>query len=293
MISLEQLLDGLEVAVEPLATHAIRRDGSIDCGQMDGPAIHYALRGSGRLEIADGETVGVSARTVIVVPPGHHARIVTQDGGRRSDVRVACVGIRATYRGSIGLFDHLHEPLVEHVAADDPVRQSFEELLDEVDARRPGCRAMSEALLRRCLIWLLRRFFGRGRCGLGWLAPLEDARLGRAVTAMHERPQHSFTLPELAEVAGMSRSVFAARFSDTLGQSPIEFLKALRLARAAQLLARTDLPVKGVAARSGYSSRSSFTRAFVARHGIAPAAFRATGRGPLPEVRRSLGQMAS
>ncbi len=291
MISLEQLLDGLEVAVEPLATHAIRRDGSIDCGQMDGPAIHYALRGSGRLEIADGETVGVSARTVIVVPPGRRARIVTQDG-RRSDVRGACVGIRATYRGSVGLFDHLHEPLVEHVAADDPVRQSFEELLDEVDARRPGCRAMSEALLRRCLIWLLRRFFGRGRC-VGWLAPLEDARLGRAVAAMHERPQHSFTLPELAEVAGMSRSVFAARFSDSLGQSPIEFLKALRLARAAQLLARTDLPVKGVAARSGYSSRSSFTRAFVARHGIAPAAFRATGRGPVPDVRGPLGQMAS
>jgi AraC-like DNA-binding protein len=292
MISLEQLLDGLEVAVEPLATHAIRRDGSIDCGQMDGPAIHYALRGSGRLEMADGATVGVSARTVIVVPPGGRARIVTQDGARRSDVRVACFGIRATYRGSIGLFDHLHEPLVEHVAADDPVRQSFEELLDEVDARRPGCRAMTEALLRRCLIWLLRRFFGRG-CELGWLAPLEDARLGRAVAAMHERPQHSFTLPELAEVAGMSRSVFAARFSDTLGQSPIEFLKALRLARAAQLLTRTDLPVKGVAARSGYSSRSSFTRAFVARHGIAPAAFRATGRGPLPDVRGPLGQMAS
>src|SRR5437868_14837896 len=83
MISLEELLDGLDVAVEPLATHAIRRDGSIDCGQMDGPAIHYALRGSGRLEIAAGETVGVSARTVIAVPPGHRARSVTPEAGRR------------------------------------------------------------------------------------------------------------------------------------------------------------------------------------------------------------------
>jgi len=290
MITLEQLLDGLDVAVEPLAIHAIRHDGSVDCAQLGGPVIHYALRGAGRLEIADGETVGVSPRTVIVVPPGRRARIVTPIGPRRTsaDVVVACVGIRATYQGSIGLFDHLHEPLVEQVAADDPVRRSFEELLDEVDAHRPGCRAMAEALLRRCLIWLLRRFFEGDRCRLTWLAPLEDTRLGRALAAMHDRPQHSFTLPELAEVAGMSRSVFAARFSDTLGQSPIEFLKALRLARAAQLLTRTDLPVKGVAARSGYSSRSSFTRAFVARHGIAPAAFRTAGRGmviaPLPRA---------
>jgi len=280
MISLEQLLDGLDVAVEPMAIRAICLDGSLELGQIDGPAIHYALRGSGRLEIADGEIVGVSARTVIVAPPGRGARLVTDNGARRTDVVVACVGIRATYQGSIGLFDHLHESLVEQVAANDPVRRSFEELLDEVDAQRPGYRAMSDALLRRCLIWLLRRFFERGPCGLSWLAPLEDTRLGRALAAMHEQPQHSFTLPELAEVAGMSRSVFAARFADTLGKSPIEFLKALRLARAAQMLTRTDLPVKGVAARSGYSSRSSFTRAFVARHGIAPAAFRMAGRRP-------------
>ena len=244
--------------------------------------MHYALRGSGLLKLADGESVGVSARTVIVVPPGRQAQIVTKDGARRAatDVVVACLGIRATYQGGVGLFDHLAEPLVEHCGAEDPIRASFEQLLDEVAARRPGGRAMAQALLWRCLIWLLRRAFARDRYRLTWLAPLQDARLGRAVAAMHDRPQHDFTLLELAEVAGMSRSVFAARFADMLGQSPIEFLKALRLARAAQLLTRTELPVKGIAARSGYLSRSSFTRAFVARHGIAPAAFRIAGREP-------------
>src|ERR1043165_381863 len=72
----------------------------------------------------------------------------------------------------------------------------------------------------------------------------------------------------------MSRSVFAARFTSVRGEPPMEFLKALRLGRAAELLTRTDLPVKTVASEVGYSSRSSFTRAFVARYGCAPARFR-------------------
>ena len=70
--------------------------------------------------------------------------------------------------------------------------------------------------------------------------------------------------------------------STALGQSPIEFLKSLRLARAAQLLTHTDLPVKSVAARVGYSSRSSFTRAFVAHHRAGPTAFRIAAAHPEP-----------
>jgi AraC-like DNA-binding protein len=247
MMALDYLLDGLDVRMGLLAIHVVRPDGSVAYGQTGEPAIHYGLRGAARLEIEEGDTVSLSAR-------------------------------HATYHGSVGLFHHLRQPMVEQFSADDPIRRAFEELLDESHAPRPGSRAMSDALLRQCLIWLLRRFFERGDCGLRWLAPLEDAGLGRAMSAMHEQPQHCFSLPELAALAGMSRSVFAVRFAHAVGQSPIEFLKALRLARAAALLARTDLPVKGVAARVGYASRSSFTRAFSACHGLAPAVFRTAGR---------------
>jgi AraC family transcriptional regulator, activator of mtrCDE len=187
----------------------------------------------------------------------------------------ACVRVRATYRGAANVFDHLGAPLEEPCLADDPIVKSLEEFVDEIIAQRPGCRTMAEILLRRSLILFLRRCFERRAGSLTWLTALEDTRLGRAVAAMHERPAHSFTLSELAEVAGMSRSVFAARFNDVLAQSPIEFLKTLRLALAVQLLTGTDLPVKAVAAQVGYSSRSSFTRAFVASHGAAPRAFRA------------------
>jgi AraC-like DNA-binding protein len=278
MVTLEQLLDGLDVAIGPVDTHALRRDGALENLQTDRPVLYYGLRGEGRLEVAECGSVGVAARTMIVMPAGWRARILVANNGQQGDAVIASVAMQVMYQGIVGVFDHLYEPLVEHVSPSDPVRRSFEELLEEVDAHRPGFHAMAEALLRCCLIWFLRRCFARSNDRLAWLAPLEDTRLGRALAAMHERPDHCFTLAELAELAGMSRSVFAARFAQAVGDSPIGVLKALRLARAAELLTRTDLPVKGIAARVGYASRSSFTRAFCARHGRPPADFRTPGR---------------
>jgi AraC-like DNA-binding protein len=295
-ISLERLLDGLDVTFEPLVVPP-PRDGWLAGGSDAPPSVGDRLGGCAIFEVAGGATVRLTRHSVQVVPPRSHraaaprllsarARAerawtptpsVTSDG----DILVVRGRIRATFQGSTGLFDHLREPLVECLTADDPLQRTFQELVEEIVGQRPGYRAMAEALVRRCLILLLRRLGERDQGQLRWLALLEDSRLGRAVAAMQDRPEHSFTLPALAEVAGMSRSVFAARFADALGQSPIEFLKTLRLARATRLLLATDLPVKGVATRVGYSSRSSFTRAFVACHGVGPTAFRAAAREPV------------
>jgi len=274
-MSLERLLDGVDVVVDPFVLHALR--GRCPNERPGPPAVSSAGDGTGALALADGVTISVSGADVAVQPAGRHARTLRHAPG--PDTVVACSRIRVTYRGTIDLFGHLREPLVQPLAAGDPLHRAFAELLDEVTARRPGARAMIETLLRRCVILLFRRCWEQGECRLTWLGALEDLRLGRAVAAMQERPEQALTLPRLAEVAGMSRSVFSARFADAVGQPPIEFLKTLRLDHAARLLVRTDMPVKSVAARIGYASRSSFTRAFLARHGIGPARFRATMTG--------------
>src|SRR5262249_22265230 len=166
MIGLEQLLHGLDVAMGPVAIHTLRRDSFLADVQTDRPALHYGLRGAGRLEVAGRRSVGISARTLIVIA----------NRAPESDVVVASVEMRVRYQGLVGVFDHLHEPLVERVTAGDPVRRTFEELLQEVDAQRPGFYAMAEALLRRCVIWLLRRCFEESERRMPWLAPLEAAR---------------------------------------------------------------------------------------------------------------------
>jgi AraC-like DNA-binding protein len=303
VVSLERVVDGLDVTFEPLVVSNGGNDGPPCRRRDDASSVRYTRGGAGVLHLAGSATVRFSGDQVVIVPPhpgrhvlpgervsgsscprtrGERAWSTGADGaGGDPDAVVVRGRVRVTYQGCVGLFDHVREPLVERLTPDDPLRGSFQELFDEIAAQRPGYRAMAEALLRRCLILLLRRLCSRGgQRRLPWLAPLEDSRLGRAAAAMQERPEHAFTLPALAEVAGMSRSVFAARFADALGQSPIGYLKALRLTRATRLLLGTDLPVKSVATRVGYSSRSSFTRAFIAYHGVSPVAFRAAACGP-------------
>ncbi len=284
MISLDVLLDGLTVTVEPRPA-----------GQAgpDGPTVR-ACGDTGILELVGGVRVCCSPANVVVLPRGaRHDLAHGRRGGERG-ARAARGLIRATYRGSVGLFDMLREPLAQPLEADDQIRCSFEEALEELLAQRPGARAMAEALLRRWLVLLFRRWWPAGAQPF-WLAGLEDCRLGRVIAAMQERPQEAFSVPWLADTAGMSRSVFVEHFVEATGHPPMEFLKTIRLDRAARLLTGTDLPVKGIARRVGYISRSSFTRAFVGAHGLGPAAFRAAARrpvatadagAPLPDSRR-------
>ena len=77
----------------------------------------------------------------------------------------------------------------------------------------------------------------------------------------------------------MSRSAFADHFTSAFGQSPIEFLKQVRLYRAARLLEATNLPIKAVAKSVGYESRSYFSRAFRAVYGVDPTEYRADQAG--------------
>jgi AraC-like DNA-binding protein len=274
VIAIDRVLTGLQVEVESPILRG-----------PPPPTVQCERSGSAVLELACGASVRLSQDSLTVMPP-RRLRVVSNRWAPHLDAHqappapaTAGLRIRATYQGSVNLFDELGEPLVEHLVPDDPLRRCFEELLDEIAVLRPGRCAMAETLFRRMLIMLLRRCFERqGR--LAWMAGLEDTRLGRAVAAMREHPAHAFTLTELADVAGMSRTVFAARFANALAQPPIVFLKKLRLSRAADLLVRTDLPVKAIAAQVGYASRSSFTRAFVACHGAAPKVFRAGVSGP-------------
>src|SRR2546423_15368965 len=113
MMTLDYLLDGLDVRMGRLAIHVVHPDGSVAYGQTDEPAIHYGLRGAARLEIEEDDTVSLSARTVIVVPPRRHTRVVIQSGMRQGDLLGACLPIHATYHGSVGLCHHPHPPMVE------------------------------------------------------------------------------------------------------------------------------------------------------------------------------------
>ena len=150
-------------------------------------------------------------------------------------------------------------------------------LLREEIARPDRNQAMGVSLLTTCILAAMRDAMAaenRPGDGQGGGEAQRDAQVARAVAAISDRPGEPYTLDSMADLAGMSRSTFARHFPRVTGTSPMEFLQNVRLKEAAVLLRTTALPVKTVAATSGFASRSHFSRAFRAQFGADPTAYR-------------------
>lgn len=107
-----------------------------------------------------------------------------------------------------------------------------------------------------------------------WLAGLRDPYVGRALTALHEFPARDWTLEALAQEAALSRSAFADRFSNFVGQPPMQYLAAWRMQLATNYLRSGTESVSSVAARVGYESEAAFSRAFKKTMGAPPSEWR-------------------
>jgi transcriptional regulator GlxA family with amidase domain len=101
-----------------------------------------------------------------------------------------------------------------------------------------------------------------------------EAPLQRSLDAMQTQLSKRWTVVALARLAGMSRPVYARKFAEALGESPLRYLARQRMRRAAQLLTETELSLSEVAARIGYVSEFAFNRAFKRHYFIAPGGYR-------------------
>ncbi|RVU49382.1 AraC family transcriptional regulator [Rubrivivax rivuli] len=142
-------------------------------------------------------------------------------------------------------------------------------LFAEAAAGRCGHAAVVERLVEVLMIQLLRHAMATRLVDAGLMAGLGDARLAKALSAMHADPSRGWTLETLAAVAGMSRARFAAHFAGTVGVPPGDYLTGWRLGLARRLL-RRGLAVKQVAAEVGYASPGAFGRVFLQRVGRTP-----------------------
>jgi AraC-like DNA-binding protein len=146
---------------------------------------------------------------------------------------------------------------------------------DETRQARPAREAVLQRLLEVLLIEALR--CGTETATVPSLARgLDDDRLVAALRAMHARPEHCWTVAELATEAAMSRSAFFARFTRTVGQPPMEYLVAWRMALAKRLLRTRELAIEHIAVRVGYGSASTFSTAFARHVGMPPARYART-----------------
>lgn len=98
--------------------------------------------------------------------------------------------------------------------------------------------------------------------------------MGQALRLMHAAPARRWSLNTLARHVGLSRSTFAARFSNEIGVSPLAYLERWRLDLAASLLRRERVGLEELADRVGYASAPSFSRAFRRRFAATPGEYR-------------------
>lgn len=142
-------------------------------------------------------------------------------------------------------------------------------LFDEAFNQRCGRQALVNRLFEVVLIQVLRHLMESGQIRSGLLAGMGHPKLRHALVAMHERPANEWSLEALAEKAGMSRSVFADSFRDTVGLTPGAYLQHWRVSLAQQAL-RQGRSLKMIAMEVGYGSEAALSRAFKVQSGLSP-----------------------
>lgn len=149
-------------------------------------------------------------------------------------------------------------------------------IANEAHNEMQGADAVVNRLSEILYIQLARACLDSARDGLPFVAALKDAHLARALAALHADPGRDWTVEGLADVAGLSRARFAARFQQHVGRGPIAYLTEWRMTKAAQWLRESDKPIKVIAAKLGYGSEQSFSRAFAQHFAHTPHRYRLT-----------------
>ncbi len=216
----------------------------------------------------------VDASTVF--PPPRDGLVVSYNGGGGFFL----VGSRFSVSGNhAGMLLGMLPPIV-HIRRDAEqaaLRWSIERMMHEFREPQPGGALIGQHLAHMMLVQTLRIHLAEAaEGGAGWFFALADKQLSLAINAIHARPAHAWTLQELGERAGMSRSSFAAKFKQAAGETPMEYLARWRMLLAADRLANSNDATSIIAKASGYESESTFSTAFKRVMGLPPRQY---GRG--------------
>lgn len=154
----------------------------------------------------------------------------------------------------------------------------FRVIAREAQESRPGSDAVVKRLSEILLIQVVRVWAAVSGSDTGVMAALSDPNVGRSLEALHADPGQGWTLDALAREAGLSRSVFAARFQRLMALTPMQYVACWRVQQACRLLQGDGSTVETIAARVGYESTAAFSRVFKKWTGQSPGRYRRKSR---------------
>ena len=269
------MVDRLAVLLDRFAVTARVFHAGALCGintlEADGPSGQLHLIQRGPVEVFHGNTALRIDRPSLLLYPRPMTHRFVSDPERGVDMACANLLFEGGAQNPIcaALPDVLCLPLDEVWGAADVLKLLFEEAFTQ----RCGRTALINRLFEVVMIQVLRQLMEAGQVKSGMLAGLSHPRLRNAIVAMHEAPAKEWTLDDLADAAGMSRSAFAQCFRETLGTTPGQYLQGWRVGLAQQALL-DGRPLKVVANQVGYGSEAALSRAFKAHSGVSPRAWK-------------------
>ncbi len=245
------------------------------------------LDGVGVLELNEGDFILLPATPSFTLASDLSVKATFQDFDPSHDTHHGSKSDPVTMRmlGGYFRFDRANAqlllkllPPVVHIRREEEgatrLHRIVELISDEAVADRPGRDPILDRLVEVLLVEALRfRSQSVGREEQGLLAGLSDPALAHTLREIHVDVTRRWTVEQLARAAGMSRAVFAERFSRKIGMPPMQYLLEWRVALAKDLLRREHPSLAEVAERVGYQSASAFSTAFTRVTGQSPSEF--------------------
>lgn len=206
---------------------------------------------------------------------------VLQSGGDGRKTQLICCIVTFDGPAARELMRTLPATLV--VGEDTPIaafaiRDTLRLMAGELAQLQPGGEAVATRLADILVVQAIRVWLTRDApTATGWLAALQDDRVGLVMEAIHQDPGNAWNLDALARIAAMSRSAFSARFTALVGESPMTYLTRWRMNIAHSRLLEEGMTVSRVAGDLGYQSEAAFSRAFSRITGQTPGSVRRLG----------------
>ncbi|TPM52932.1 AraC family transcriptional regulator [Mesorhizobium sp. B2-2-3] len=202
------------------------------------------------------------------------------NGGHGAKTLLFCGSMHFNHDGSHPLLAMMPDMLraKELMAGEPGIPHLLEAMADEATRNRAGS-GMMLARLADVLAAAIIRSWVENSAGdiMGWIAAIKDRDIGRVLVAIHRQPDRNWTVEALAREMGASRSAFAERFTAVVGETPAKYVAGVRMHQARRWLEEEGMRVSVIAARLGYDSEASFSRAFKRIVGSAPSHLRAAG----------------
>jgi len=275
---------------------------------------HLVVDGEAIVELADGQSTSLGPGDVVVFPHGdpHHissgkdairpfpnygisAKMKARDltplhaGGGGAVSRFVCGYMTCDPYLSRPILNGLPPVFTVNIRTDRAghwLENSILHLVEEAGSGRVGSEAMLAKLSEALFVDTLRRYVaGLPDRQTGWLAGTRDPIVGKSLGLLHGRAAHPWTIADLADEVGISRSALVERFTRYLSEPPMTYLTRWRLQLAARSLEKTSRGVAEIAADVGYESEAAFNRAFKREFGIPPGRYRSDHKTPSAQKR--------